>query len=224
MKPLPFLCENEMLQHLLQLWHSSSSRIFIALVGLPGAGKSTLAATLQNEMRQRCGEFSMMALGMDGFHLPKAALRQMPDPVAAFARRGAPWTFDPVALATRLHDLRQAFGRHAVPWPVFEHGVGDPVEGAVTVPSAIRLVLVEGLYLALREDDWAQVAEQFDETWFLDTPLETALARLESRHRQAWKMTHEQAAVRINGNDRLNAHLVLATRESADFLLADRPR
>ena len=39
----------------------------------------------------------MMALSMDGFHLTKAELRQFPDPAQAFARRGAPWTFDAVS-------------------------------------------------------------------------------------------------------------------------------
>jgi pantothenate kinase len=51
---------------------------------------------------------------MDGFHLTKAQLQEMPNPQAAFARRGAPWTFDPAALAQRLKMLREGAGKAPV--------------------------------------------------------------------------------------------------------------
>ena len=63
----------------------------IAIAGETGSGKSTLAAHLADAFNATHSE-PMTALGMDGFHLPKAVLRAMPDPDAAFARRGAPWT------------------------------------------------------------------------------------------------------------------------------------
>lgn len=192
----------------------------IALAGLPGSGKSTLALTLAREVNAQGGPGAMVAVGMDGFHLPKAALREMPDAEAALARRGAPWTFDVGALASRLRAVRQAWGREAVVWPGFEHESGDPVEGAFAVAPETRLVLVEGLYLLGQSDGWESVSAAFDERWFLDTPLEVAMERLALRHMSAWGLSRQEALARIRANDRLNAVIVAQSRAGADWLLA----
>jgi pantothenate kinase len=205
--------------HLLARLAPGAPRWMIGLVGMPGSGKSTLAARLEDELNARAGQGTLVALGMDGFHLPKAALRAMPNPDEAFARRGAPWTFDAAGLLARLAQLRAEAGREAVPWPGFEHEVGDPVEAARTIPPDARIVLVEGLYLLHDDAGWAPVARQFDERWFLDTPRELALERLALRHMRAWGFTRAQAEQRIATNDGLNGDLVLRGRERADWLV-----
>jgi pantothenate kinase len=161
----------------------------------------------------------MMALGMDGFHLTKAPLQQMPDPEAAFARRGAPWTFDATALAQRLCTLRDSPGANFVEWPDFQHDVGDPVEAGYRVSPATRLVLVEGLYLLHAADGWDIVGRCFDERWYLDTPFDVAMERLTQRHMAAWSLTREAALARISTNDGLNAQIVAASRDRADWLI-----
>ncbi len=206
-------------QRLLSLLRAGGPRRMIALAGLPGAGKSTLAARLAVAVNAQAGPGAIVALGMDGFHLSRAELRHLPDPDAALVRRGAPWTFDPDALARRLHDVRAAAGRAAVPWPGFEHKIGDPVEGAELVVPAARLVLVEGLYLLCRDDGWQAVHEAFDERWYLDTPLDLALARLSRRHQAVWGLSPEAAEARIAANDRLNAEIVRAASANADWWL-----
>jgi len=206
-------------EHLLQRLGEGSARTMIALAGLPGSGKSTLAARLALEVNARAGSGAMVALGMDGFHLSKAALKQMADPQAALARRGAPWTFDAPALAARLQAVRAGWQRGPVAWPGFEHESGDPVEGAFAVEPQARLVLVEGLYLLGSEDAWAPVSAAFDERWFLDTPLEVALGRLALRHMSSWGLSRGQALARIEANDRLNAGIVAQSQAHADWLL-----
>src|SRR5215212_10006809 len=193
---------------------SATSRWIIGLAGVPGSGKTTLAARLAEAVNARTAPNTVAALGMDGFHFTKAELGQFPNPAEAFARRGAPWTFDATALQQRLQLLREAAGREDIPWPGFEHAVGDPVEGAYTVPASTRLVIVEGLYLLHQADGWETISPLFDERWYLDTPLEIAMERLAQRHMQAWGMTRDQAEHRIATSDRLNAELV---RDSARF-------
>lgn len=192
-------------------------RVLVALAGLPGSGKSTLAARLAASVNAALGPNTMIALGMDGFHLTQAALRRMPDPDAAFARRGAPWTFDVPALVARLCAVRDAAGN--VPWPDFRHEIGDPVEGALVVGSETRLVLVEGLYLLHPAEGWEALRPLWDERWYLNTPLDVALTRLADRHRTAWGLTRAEAEQRIAANDRLNAEIVACTRDAADWRL-----
>ena len=224
--PLHPLLITQPVQQLLDLLHSHPQRrTVVGLVGLPGSGKSTIATQLADAVNAQAGPGSMLALGMDGFHLPRAALAQMPDPAAALARRGSPWTFDAAGLATRIRALRDApltAGAASVPWPEFEHSVGDPVENAVWVPPSTRLVLVEGLYLLHREHGW-NLDGLFDTCWYLDVPMEVALQRLVARHQAAWGFSLAQAQHRVAQNDQLNADTVLHSRERADGLVQSVP-
>lgn len=206
-------------QRLVSLLHTDTPRRLIALAGLPGAGKSTLTAHLAAAVNAQAGEDAMQTLGMDGFHLTLAQLRRMPHPEEAIARRGAPWTFDPEALAQRLRDLRAGAGQTSVPWPDFQHELGDPVEDVHSVPASVRLVLVEGLYLLYQENGWDAVGSMFEERWYLDTPLELAIGRLTQRHMTVWGLSRQQAEGRIATNDRHNAEIVLSTRSQADWRL-----
>ena len=206
-------------QQLVSRLETDAPRWIIGLAGVPGSGKSTIAARLAAEVNARTAPNMVIALGMDGFHLTKAELRQLPNSAEAFARRGAPWTFDTRAFQQRLHDLRAAAGRADIPWPGFEHDVGDPVEGAYTVPASARLLIVEGLYLLHHADGWEAVYQLLDEGWYLDTPLELAMERLTLRHMQVWGMTHSEAASRVATNDRLNAELVQNSARFANWRL-----
>ena len=196
-------------------------RTLIALAGQPGSGKSTLASALAAAVTAAAGPDSMIVLSMDGFHLTKAQLRQMPDPDAALARRGAPWTFDAAALASRLQAIRAGARTNTVFWPDFEHGVGDPVEDALEVKAQTQVILVEGLYLLHPSNGWETVGQSLDERWYLDTPLEIARERLARRHMSASGLTRAQADTRIALNDALNAEIVSHSRPFADFLLRE---
>lgn len=206
--------------HLLALLSGRANRpqqrVLIALAGLPGSGKSTVAASLANAVNAEAGEAVMMALGMDGFHFSKAQLSHFPDPVETLKRRGAPWTFDAEALAQRLLDLRQR--ETSVLWPDFEHGVGDPLADAITVQPSTRIVLIEGLYL-LHDDHGWKCAHLFDECWFLDVGMDVAMDRLIQRHMAANHQSRDMAMERLAVNDRLNAEIVQKSRGQAQWLI-----
>jgi pantothenate kinase len=216
---LPPLLEQPV-QRLVAKLEAATSRQVIGLAGAPGSGKTTLASQLAEAVNARSAPDTLMALGMDGFHFTKAELRQFPNPAEAFARRGAPWTFDTTALQQRLQLVHASAGGADITWPGFEHAAGDPVEGAFTVLASTRLVIVEGLYLLHHGDGWEPISRIFDERWYLDTPLEIALERLALRHMQAWGITREAAEHRIATSDRLNAELVRDSARFADWRLA----
>jgi pantothenate kinase len=214
---MPLLLKDPV-EHLLSQLNLDGPRRIIGLAGLPGSGKSTLATRLAEEVNARTGAKTMLALGMDGFHLSQSALAQMPNAAEAFARRGAPWTFDVAALATRLQAIR-ARGKKPVAWPDFQHEVGDPVEAAYHVPPETRLILVEGLYLLHQSNGWAAVSASFDERWYLDTSWDLSLQRLTSRHMSVWGLDRAAAQARIAANDGLNAKIVAASRKATDWWL-----
>jgi pantothenate kinase len=207
--------------HLQTLMANRPGRIMMGIAGPPGSGKSTLAQQLANRMNRAHGDETAVALGMDGFHLSKAQLRQMPDPDLAFARRGAPWTFDAAGFVARLNQLRRADG--VVRWPDFAHEVGDPIEDAIAVSPRVRLVLVEGLYLLHDGDGWQDAQSVFDEVWYLNTPFDVAMERLTHRHMRAWSFSRAQAEHRIAQSDGLNAELVRQSQVRANYLIDSLP-
>ena len=143
----------------------------------------------------------------------------MENPEEAFARRGAPYTFNPEAFIASMRELRTPKPGTMVSWPGFEHEKADPEPGAYRVPAECRLIIVEGIYTLMREGPWAELDELFDETWFLDVDLETAMNRIVTRHMKAWGMSAEEARIRADSNDRLNCALIKPGRDLADYLI-----
>ncbi len=213
---------NDPIGRLLQLMEVDASkrmgRIVIGVVGLPGSGKSTIAAKFVDAVNAHTNATTVVALSMDGFHLTKAALAKFADPAAALQRRGSPWTFDPAGLASKLQQLRKT-SETSTTWPDFQHGVGDPVADAISVNPDTKLIIVEGLYLLHREHGW-DLSGLLDECWYLDTSMDVAMERLVKRHMASWGFSREQALDRLAMNDRLNAEIVLQSRARADWFIS----
>lgn len=204
---------------LLALSEPGEKHRIIGMAGYPGSGKSTIANLWADRVRAERGSDSLVVLGLDGFHLYRDQLNQMADPVTALARRGAPFTFDPEQFVEKLKELKEAAGNKAVGWPGFEHATGDPVPDAIIVPAGCPLVLIEGIYVLYRAGSWAPLEGMFDETWFLDISIETAMNRIYLRHQKAWGLSEKQARDKADGNDRLNCGYITPGRSTADWLV-----
>jgi pantothenate kinase len=202
-------------------------RTLFGLAAEPGAGKTTLAAQLCADVNA-AHPGACIALSMDGFHLTRAQLSQGVAGRSAeesHARRGAPWTFAPAALAAKLRAVRAGYGAAAaapVGWPGFEHAKKDPEEDALLVAPTVRVVLVEGLYLLHRADGFEALEGALDATWYLATPFAVADARLCQRHQVAWVISEAEARSRIAVNDGVNALLCRQGIARADGLVQSR--
>ena len=196
------------------------TRIAVGLAGVPGSGKTTFAAQLAARVNTALSApgTACVVLGMDGFHLSKARLEQgvgEHTSIECFLRRGAPFTFDGEGFAAALYNVLHEGGT----WPDFDHAIGDPEPNAITIPSNARLLIVEGIYVLLREGKgWCTLPPLLSAaSWFLDTPREIANERLATRHMKAWNLTREAALERIALNDGPNGDIVV---ESGKFATA----
>lgn len=179
-------------------------RCLLGLVGEPGAGKSTLAQRLAEELAGRA-----VVVPMDGFHLAQSELERL----GRAGRKGAPDTFDAwgfLALVRRL----AACTEPVVYAPAYRRELHNAVAGAVAVPRGSPLVVVEGNYLLLDDRPWSLVRPLFEQTWFLDLDEQTRLERLIARHVRSGKTEHEARAWAL-GPDQANARLIRATRARA---------
>ena len=91
-----------MIDHLVAIYAANKlapRRTLVALAGVPGSGKTTIASVLAAGVNNRVGREVCSIVGMDGFHLTRKQLDAMPNPETAHKRRGVEWTFDPVGLS-----------------------------------------------------------------------------------------------------------------------------
>lgn len=194
----------------------------IAVSGIPGSGKSGLASMMANRINQLYSaehpgsSLIATAIPMDGYHLTRAQLAQMPDPVFAAARRGAAFTFDGEKFLRLVQALREplsARGQKSLYAPSFDHAVKDPVENDIVIPASCRAIFFEGNYLSLDKAPWNEAARLMDELWFVDVDLETARKRLVRRHVQAGIAGDEaEADKRARENDLVNGREIVDCR------------
>lgn len=183
-------------------------RAILGIVGAPGAGKSTLAQWLVDQL----GDLAVL-VPMDGYHLANEVLLDL----GRRDRKGAPDTFDAwgyVALLERLH--RQV--DDVVYAPRFIREIEEPIGSAIAVPIGTPLVVTEGNYLLVPEGPWGRVRPMLDEAWFLQPPEPVRLERLIARHIAFGK---DEAAARAwaLGSDERNADVIRRTAEQADLVV-----
>lgn len=190
--------------HLLDAARADGRRRVLGIVGGPGAGKSTLAASLAGP--------GVAVVGMDGWHLANSVL----DRLGRRERKGAPDTFDAPGYLAFLERVRS---RAATVWaPEFRREIEESIAGALEVPPDALVVVTEGNYLLLEEPPWDGVRALLDEVWFLEPDEEVRRARLVARHERHGR-SHAEAVVRADGSDAANARMIAATAQRADRVL-----
>jgi hypothetical protein len=197
-------------------------RAVIGLAGIPGSGKSTLAALLAYLSTRIDVGRALAAVSMDGWHWPNVVLETMPAldadgrPVTMRRRKGSPGSFDVEGILRAMAMLRDA--HLPVRLPAYDRRRHDPVPDAVIVPPGVRLVLIEGNYVLVRDEPWRRVAEQLDLAVYLEVERDAARDAVIARH-VAGGMSRTEAVAQYDANDRLNTEVVLASRRNADLLV-----
>ena len=189
-------------------------RVLIALAGPPGAGKSSLADVLVNQINESMDGTPAEAVPMDGFHYDNHIL----DAEGLRPRKGAPETFDVSGFLALIRRLKSADESVAI--PVFDRAADLSRASARLIEPRHRLLIIEGNYLLLDRPLWRDLRSLFDFSIMLRPSLEV----IETRLIQRWLdhgYDYEHACAKARGNDLANAHLILAESGSADLIIRD---
>ncbi|EPE35982.1 P-loop containing nucleoside triphosphate hydrolase [Glarea lozoyensis ATCC 20868] len=198
-------------------------RLLIAVSGIPGSGKTTLALTITTRLNalhttlhgKTTSPPPATFVPMDGYHFPRSELDKFPDPKNAHDRRGAAFTFDGEAFLKLVQQIRKPITKTTPPIhaPSFDHALKDPVYDDIPIPPTARIVIFEGNYLSLNTEPWSQAAALMDELWFVNVTFPVAGARLVPRHVKAGiAPTEELAWKRVNENDLVNGQEIVDNR------------
>ena len=193
---------------------SAEKRQLVGIAGAPGAGKSTFVETLRNQLNRNRPGFAQI-LAMDGYHFDDRVLEARGDR----ARKGAPHTFDVGGLQAMLGRLSADDGSD-IAVPVFDRSLEIARAGAEIIPASARLILVEGNYLLLDDPSWMPLRQYFDVTVMLDVPRDVLIARLVARW-QGYGMDEAAVREKLEGNDLINADLVLSQSVAAQFVVVN---
>ncbi|MFT5743843.1 MAG: pantothenate kinase [Paracoccaceae bacterium] len=184
-------------------------RMMVAVCGAPASGKSTLAAEVARRLTsQKC---SATVVPMDGFHLDNRLLETR----GVLGRKGAPETFDADGFVHMVRRLR-AGGKVAI--PVFDRSRDIAIAGAEIVPAECDVILVEGNYLLMKTEPWAQLGPLWDLTVMLDVPMADLRGRLIHRW-LSHGLSSPAATRRAESNDIPNAQAVIDQSRAADITL-----
>jgi pantothenate kinase len=193
---------------------ATGQRTILGIVAPPGAGKSTVAETLEQTLKGRA-----QVVPMDGFHLSNAALERL----GRAGRKGAPDTFDADGYANLLGRLRtqnsDAKSPETIYAPLYLRTLEEGIAGSLAIHASTQLIITEGNYLLLDDGGWAAVRTLLDEVWYLDIDDALRESRLLARHMQFGK-NREQALAWIAETDAPNARKIASTRSRADCIFS----
>lgn len=142
----------------------NSRRLLVAVAGIPGSGKTTLASTLasnlntiyHHEHHARTPNLPevdadhpdpsqpdvAVVVPLDGYHLTRKQLSEMPNAEEAVFRRGAAFTFDAEGYYRLVQKLRKPLEAttSTIRAPSFDHAKKDPVADDIGIPPSARIV------------------------------------------------------------------------------------
>ncbi|SCU81916.1 LAFA_0C07954g1_1 [Lachancea sp. 'fantastica'] len=174
---------------------------------------------------------------MDGFHLSRAHLDHFQDSIEAHVRRGSPPTFDSnnylqlSKILAKSCSVKPHFSKNlkagsglfdkisasfsnenpSISVPGFDHALKDPSTDQHCITAFTRIIVLEGLYLLLNEENWRNVYPVFKKTdavlvWRLDLDIEQLEDRVAKRHVASGLAPNLAAGVdRFRVNDLINA-------------------
>ncbi len=182
-------------------------RCILGIAAPPGAGKSTLAQSLQLALGVQA-----QVVPMDGYHLANSELQRL----GWSHRKGASETFDAAGYLNLLKRIKAQRPDETIYAPEYRRGLEEGIAGAIAITANTPLIITEGNYLLLEHGAWGELKSVMDEVWYLDIDSPLRQQRLVQRHMRFGR-TEQAARDWVAQTDEPNALEIANTRHRADW-------
>lgn len=188
-------------------------RCLITLTGIPGSGKSTTGLLVTEELNKQGTD--TVLVGMDGYHYTRKDLAKRIGTENAVKYRGASYTFDAPGVVSLAKQLAKPV---EVRFPTFDHALKDPKPSAGYVSAETKIVILEGLYLHLKDREWQGIMDVASDTWCIEVDFAVARERLAKRHWQSGIVDSlEEGRSRAETNDLVNGKYIIENSRKPAF-------
>lgn len=145
----------------------------IGIDGIDGAGKTTLANALADDLRTTMPESPVIRASIDGFHQPRAIRHQR----GSLSPEGYYLdSFDYPALRSQLLGPLGPHGSRHYRTSVFDFRTDTPISSEAAHADAQAILIFDGVFLQRPE-----LADLWDSVIFVDIPFEVSLQRALTR-------------------------------------------
>lgn len=207
-----------LLKRMTDIYIDKNERIIVFLAAPPAVGKSTLALFLECISQEEENLIEMQSLSLDGFHhkseyLENYKISYLGDEIPLKDIKGMPETFDFEKFLTYLKNLKTRNEN----WPIYDRQKHDVVDDALKITK--NIVLIEGNWLLLDEDQWSQLVSYCDYSIFIEADESILKERLINRKIRGG-LSYETALEFYERSDKKNIQRVLKNRVKADINLS----
>ena len=96
----------------------------------------------------------------------------------------------------------------------------NPKEDDIIIDNTVDIIIIEGNYVSLKDNEWNKIRNFIDDSWFIQTPESLIRQRIIKRHLEAGISSNEKEAIeRTDGNDMINAKYIIENSNPTNVVI-----
>lgn len=206
-----------LLKEIIEIYtNKQKSKTVIGFAGPSGAGKSVTVQILKELAKQIPLSFKIETMCIDAYSYTNSFLFSNFDngkPLKDYKGR-----YDTYDVAKLVSDLQNFSKGEKVSIPIYSRKIHDPIENFTTIHDDNVLLLVEGLWLLHEKNNWGEIKDFLDFSFFVSVDKDKSRELTIKRHSLGGRSI-EVSSLYYDTVDSKNFDLIMETKDEADKII-----